>query len=323
MQTFSPSEAAFEGFRVIRSHPGAVLAWAVAYMLCYLVLGGIALMAFGPQIAAMSSYSGSTPMPPDVAFGFFRSMGVAFLILLPVGLFIGAMLVNAAYRPILRPDDRGFFYLKLGGDEGRLVLLFLAYFGLGILAEIVLVIVVVILALLFHTAVQSLQGAQILIPLLLGLAVFCLGVWLAVRLSLAAPMTFARRKLSVFGSWEVTRGRFWSLFGCYILAWIFGILIGLFGWIVSVCAGAVISGDWGSLSSHMFNPRMAMAGGGLSMVSHMFTLAAIVQIVLSSLIGAVSRVVMYAPMAAAYRDLGAPSDTADSPWAPKTSGLVL
>ncbi len=336
MQRFSPSEAAFEGFRVIRNHPGAVLAWVGAYLLIMLVVGGLALALFGPQIATMQAYSGQTAMPPDVALRFIGSMGLVFLIAVPIVLFMAAVFINALFRPILRPEDRGLFYLKLGGDEGRLVLLMLCWMGLGIAAEIAFVILLIVIGLGTGAAMAGLHpgattdGRSVLIVVGLMLALFCVGIWLFVRLSLAAPMTFAEKRVSVFGSWRVTRGKFWSLFGCYILACIFALMIGVLGWVVSVCAGAVISGDWTALSTAGANPQMAMMKSNLGLLTHLFTAGAIVQLVLSSLMGAISRIVMYAPLAAAYRDL-APATPAGSiggdPFAEappiRNSGLVL
>ncbi|MDP9103072.1 MAG: hypothetical protein M3N05_03575 [Pseudomonadota bacterium] len=256
-------------------------------------------------------------MPPEAAMGFVGSIGLVALLAIPVALFIGAIFINAVYRPILRPQDRGFFYLKLGGDEGRLVLLFLAFIGLGILAEIALVVgAIAAVAAIKGVFAASHASLGLLTPRLVGflffLALFFLVVWIVIRFSLAAPMTFARRKVSVFSAWSVTKGKFWSLLGCYILAWIFGILIALLGWIVSLAAGAVVTGDWTTLSGAMVNPRAAMMGSSLSMLTHAFTVAVIVQVVLSSLMSAVSRVIMYAPMAAAYRDLTGSSEPSAS-----------
>jgi len=265
-----------------------------------------------------------------------RSFFGLFLLIQPLGLFISAIFINAVYRPILRPDDKGLFYLKIGGDEWRLFLLFLAWIGVAILGYLALIVagilIVVVGAIIYgmvaagaggaSAAGSSLAGRLIGVAVVLG--IFCALIWLAVRFSLAAPMTFAQKRVRVFGSWRVTKGRFWSLLGCYVLAWIFGLLIGLVGWIVTLCVGAVITGDWTTVSSVTVNPRAAMMASGIGALTHIFTIAGIVQILLSSLIAAVSRVIMYAPMAAAYRDLAAPEApaAADAPFRP-TGGLVL
>ena len=53
---------------------------------------------------------------------------------------------------------------------------------------------------------------------LVDAAVLSAAIWVFVRLSLAAPMTFDQRRLVVFGSWPFTRGSFWPLVGAYALA---------------------------------------------------------------------------------------------------------
>ena len=306
MRSFSPSEAAFEGFRVIHRYPMAVLAWAIAHMLLFVVIGGLAFATFGPQLVEIAKYSGAgNTMPPEEAMRFAGSMGLFGLIAIPVALLIGAIFTNAVFRPILRPNDTGLFFLKISGDEWRLMLLFLAFIGLVILAEIGLIIGAVIITAVSAGLLHASSGGVgwgALIGVLLGIALICLCVWVVVRLSLAAPMTFAQKRVRVFGSWDVTRGRFWSLLGCYLLAWIFGIIIGILGWIVSVAAGAAITGDWTGMSG-MMNPKAMMLSGQIGMLSHLFTAGVIVQVVLSSLFQAVSRVIMYAPMASAYRAL--------------------
>ena len=328
MSTFSPSDAAFEGFRVIHRHPGAVLGWAIARILIFLVIGGLALTLFGPQLTELSSYSGAgRTMAPEQALRFAGSMGLFGLLAIPIGLLISAIFVAAVFRPVLRPDDKGLLFLKIGGDEWRLVLLTLAYVGLFILAEIVLALTIVILSLLGGAALHLSTGGGgvgALVGVLLGLALFLACFWVAVRLSLAGPMTFAERRVQVFGSWGVTRGRFWSLFGCYLLAWIFAVLVGVLGWVVSVAANAAISGDWSAMSSAM-NPRAMIVNGQLNMLTHLMSAGVIVQLVLSTLFQTVSRVIMYAPMAAAYRDLTGGEScplTGDAP-ARTGDGLVL
>src|SRR4051812_47611175 len=54
MDRFSPSEAALEGFRVTREHPGTILAWSFIYM-GVLFLIALAMMAtLGPAFITMA-----------------------------------------------------------------------------------------------------------------------------------------------------------------------------------------------------------------------------------------------------------------------------
>lgn len=313
MRSFSPSEAAFEGFRVIRSQPGAVLVWSLAYMLAQVAIVGVILALFGGTFATVVQSSGGTAaaMSPEAAQRLIGSGLLMALVLTPVALVFGAVFLDAVFRPVLRPTDRGVFYLKLGADEGRLILLFLAWIGIALLAYLAVAIVSLLLIAISAAAAHGGRGAALpgLMVAVIVLATLCGAVWLMVRFSLAAPMTFAEKRVRVFASWGVTKGRFWSLFGCYLLAWIFGLLILIGGWIVSLCAGAVITGDWGTVSSAAINPTRAMMGSGAAGFAHMLTVAGVVQLLINGLVQSVARVVMYAPMAAAYRDLTGPEES--------------
>lgn len=327
MRTFSPSDAAFEGFRVIHRYPGAILAWAVAHILLFVVIGGAAFALFGPQLTELSRYSGSgSAVPPEEALRFAGSFIGLGLLAIPLALLVTAIFVNAVYRPILRPDDKGLFFLKISGDEWRQALLLLAYIGLAILVEIGLVICTIVITAITAGVLHARSGGggwAALLAVVLGIGVICLAIWVLVRLSLGMPMTFAQKRVRVFGSWGVTRGKFWSLLGAYLLAWIFGLLVGILGWIVSIAAGAAITGDWTGMSG-MMNPRAMMLSGQINMLSRLFTVGVIVQLVLSSLFQAVSRTIMYAPAAAAYRALTA-DDSCPVDEAPPAAGggLVL
>jgi membrane-anchored glycerophosphoryl diester phosphodiesterase (GDPDase) len=45
-------------------------------------------------------------------------------------------------------------------------------------------------------------------------------VWFQVRLSLAFPLTLLRREIVIGESWRLTRGRFWTLFGAYLVIFV-------------------------------------------------------------------------------------------------------
>jgi hypothetical protein len=77
-------------------------------------------------------------------------------------------------------------------------------------------------------------------------------MWFALKFALAAPMTFAEGRVRFFGSWSLTKGQGWTLFG---LAWLmvlvlFGVSIGYS--IISGIIGAIFTG--GAITAVMSAP---------------------------------------------------------------------
>ena len=88
------------------------------------------------------------------------------------------------------------------------------------------------------------MGAPFLIlpAVLAGLGGAAVAVWLAVRLSLVAPMTFAEQKIAIKESWAMTKGRFWPLLGMAVLAGVMSMLVGLLGSIVIAPLNLIFGG---------------------------------------------------------------------------------
>lgn len=299
---FSASDSAFEGFRIIRREPLTILVWAVALAL----IDVAAVSAMLPWLRSAASSFGATPgtpATPAMAGGMIGQIGLLYLIGIPLYLLVTSVFSAAIYRAVLRPDERGLGRLRLGADELRLagvtVLVALLFLGLSIAIGIVAAILGV--GMVFATR-QSGAIGSIGIILMIVLYVAALGgfAWAAVRLSFAAPMTFALRRIHVFSAWKLTKGRFWPLLGCYLLALVFVILMGLVDAAISAVLAFGLSG--GSLSraaTGMMKPDYA------SLLT-LFTPLFVMRLIVGSAFGSVMWTVMGAAPAAAYREIAGP-----------------
>jgi hypothetical protein len=61
------------------------------------------------------------------------------------------------------------------------------------------------------------QGGVVAAVALLYLGLSGAMVWIMVRLSVAAPLTLLRGKIVLREAWQLTKGRFWTLFGAYFV----------------------------------------------------------------------------------------------------------
>jgi hypothetical protein len=299
---FKVTEAAFEGFRLVRREPRTIAIWAV-----FSLVASVALMA--AMIASgfgrfMGGAAKGAPMTSEALTGFL----VGELIAIGGAILIASIMGAAVYRAILRPAEAPLTRLRLRGDELRLVLLSLIMGVVFTVLTIALVIPVVLVgtaigvagAMGGHGGAEPNAGAMagIVLVVLLGYLLVIAGlVFFAVRLSLAGVMTFAERRLRVFESWRLTKGRFWRLLGCYGLAVvlmlpIYMVMMTLYFAITFAFSG----GDVGRAMSEIAQPEMT------SLAAY-FSPARIVYFVLAGAMGGVLNAVMYAPAAAIYREI--------------------
>ncbi len=147
----------------------------------------------------------------------------------------------ACLRWMVRGETEGLFGLSLGADTWRV------YFGYWIWFFLLIAFYIVCLMLfggVFISMMAAGQGGDTggmgpmaaILPLL-GL-VICVGViYLAVRLAPAAATSIARKRFAFFDAWKVTSGRFWALFGAFVLLFVM-YLVGVM--ILSTAMGAAI-----------------------------------------------------------------------------------
>lgn len=292
---FSASDAAFEGFRLARRAPLAILAWTLVYVLmtvAVVALAGGSFAAFMETAGALEN--GGEPRPEDLA-----AIGMAYLglmvVLFPVSLLFSAVLYAAVNRAVVRPAEKGFGYLRLGGDELRVLVVYLVLTIVFMLLAVLLFGVVGVIAGVL--AATTSEGWAVLAGVIGGLAALCLFIWIMVRLSLALPMTVAEKRIAIFDSWSVTRGRFWGLLGMAVLAFILTLVVSAILWTLFTIVLLIMGGSLAQLEG------AALEGAELSELIGVLGPVAVVGVVFLGLMSALELTILYAPFARAYRDL--------------------
>ncbi len=296
---FSATDAAFEGFRVVRRHPMALIFWA----LFYAVIMVAAFAVMGPNLIGFISateqleQSGATPTMEDFA-PLFQMMGMLFAVLLPLSLIASAMIYAAVARSVLRPGESAFGYLRLGMDEFRVLVVSVVLF---LVFMVLMVVTSGIIGAVIGMTVASETPALWLLVVLLILAAVGVCIWLAVRLSLAIPITMAERRIAIFDSFAFTKGRFWPLLGMALLAWVMSIVVGLLGSLVAMPLQMATGGGMMALEG--------LEDESLQVILQSAWPAIAAWILINAVMSALQVAVVYAPFSAAYRDMkGGASD---------------
>lgn len=263
MTPFSASDAALEGFQLIQRRWRVVLGWAGFNLLALIMV--VVLSAVLSVVAGAVSGSG-----PNAA-----GLAVAGLVVLLVALLAQAVIAAGVLRLELRPEEPAFMHLRLGGDEVRLVLIWL----ISITAAWVLGWAAALLG-------QALGAGGALVELLAAGLV----VYFGLRFALAGPISFAERRIDFGGSWKLTRGRVLALLGMSVLSLCLIALVMVASLVALVLVALAMGG---------FDALAGVFGGEEALQAHpgVFLLAFAVQIILTPALW----VLAMAPLVAAYR----------------------
>jgi hypothetical protein len=288
MSAFSPSDAAFEGFRLTREKPLAVLAWAALFAGTIIVAAVLIGTGFAPRLAGAASNLNTTD--PQMMITVFAKIAPVLLALLTVWIGLSGVIGAAIYRRVLTPADSRLSYLRFGKDELRQVgALFICLFA----------------AMAFSLAMEML----FILPMRLGeaaagerstrfvaeVAAMVLNIWFGLRLALLPAMTFATKKIDPLAAWRLTRGHFWRMLGMVTLAVVLAFLVYILITIISGVLAIVISGGNMDVFRLLQNPE-----AGLSPL----TIAALmVSTLVSALTPVILMVIVQAPTAVAYQAL--------------------
>lgn len=222
MRGFSASDAALEGFQVVRTQWRVVLGWCLFSVVSFV---GLVVMAFlAIMVATLAAASREQAgMLGGVVGGLVFGLG---------GAAIQWVVLTALYRLELRDEAApGLYYLRFSKDEARLFGLWLtllaAFVGLMTGGYILL------------RALEAVSGPAAAVGALAFLAGM---VWLAIRVSLAGPANFATGRFGLADSWRLTKGRFWALLGMIVLALCLLVLIAVVLFILTAVVQAAIGG---------------------------------------------------------------------------------
>jgi hypothetical protein len=267
MTPFSASDAALEGFELLRRHWRVVLGWAGFNLLA------LAMLVVATAVLAAATATGdSVGGPAAVTAGAGLGLGV---------LVIQAIIAGGVFRLELRPEQPAFLHLRLGADELRLLgVWFITLTGAWV-----------------SIWVAAALGEIVRLPgVWLGLVALALVVYLGLRFSLAAPISFAEHRIDFPRSWRLTHGRVLPLLGMSALCLC---LIALLMVLVMLALGLVAVGAAG------LDGVAGLFGGADSLQRHpgLYALEFAVQIVLTPVLW----VLGFAPFLAAYRAFTASS----------------
>ncbi|MDO9078102.1 MAG: hypothetical protein Q7U72_11730 [Brevundimonas sp.] len=297
--SFSATDAAFEGFRLVRRNPVALVGWTLLYLVYTLATlfaaGGMmrSMAVWMEQVEALEA--GPAPSSPEALVPIMESYMAAMSHMvwaIPLSLVIGAVLMAAIARAVLTPATGGFGYMRLGMDEVRV---FVVTLVIAILYACATAVAFAAAFIIGGIAIGAMEGWGALVMVLAVLAAIAFMIWLGVRWSLAVPITVDQKKFAFFDSFAVTKGRFWPLLGMAVIAFIMVIIVSLLAGIVtmpiSMMGGMSMFGNMGEDPTEMFrnfNPTNPWI---------------IASSVVNAFVYALTVAVLYAPFSAAYRDI--------------------
>lgn len=308
MAGLSIGDAVGEGFDVIRRRPMSVLAWGAVQLaiaaLTVSVFGSVffdfAMQAIGNvQASAGSKVPVAMPMSADMLQRMSGMQSMSMLLNLG-GVLARSVIYCAVIRSVLRPDQGRFAYMRIGPAELYVTMLTIAaFFALAF----ALIAPMLVIGLIVAGLVAVHAGAAAAIVGITGVAATLVAVvYVALRLSLVAPMIVDDGKIHLLDAWALTRRHAGGLFmialclaGILIAA---EIVIGLLVLIAGLGALGSLPGGLPGIRTFFLQPPAAI----LSSLTPLLIIGGLV----SAPIAGCSFAIIGAPWARAYRDLSGP-----------------
>jgi hypothetical protein len=296
MQQFSATDAALAGFRLAYEKPKTIGIWTLIMGVLSFAVSIIAVLTFGEELTALAEKL-ADKSDPQAAMTAMSGMWPLFVGSMFYVLATNAVLLAGINRLVLRPQDSAGAYLRLGADELRQAaaqaLLYVVLFG---------VYVVGIVAAAFVGAIGATIGGGplgILLGVVAFIGVLAALVFLAVRLSFVSTLAFDTRRIDLGASWAMTQGRFWPLFGTYVIAMVLAAVVYVLLMVMIYAVGTI-----GALA---MGGGLASVGDALqheaNSISSLLSVAGVISSLLSGLTAVLLSLIVSAPAPTIYAQL--------------------
>jgi hypothetical protein len=171
MATFSATDAGLSGFTLARSRPRVFLVWGLILLAISFVTSAATILTVGQAMVDMQSASQTGDQ--EATMQSMTALAPFYLVALPLSLLYYGIATAAVNRMVLRPDDSRNAFIRLGGDELRMIVVMIAQWLIGVVVVIVAVLLAVLLAALGGAVAGGVGRAAV--ALLDGTVLLCGG----------------------------------------------------------------------------------------------------------------------------------------------------
>jgi len=260
------------GFPLLRREPLTVLGWG----LCLLPISVLGTLVSAVYDGVKGPWSWVAPeaMRGWLLFG----LGTFGMLTLCLAM---AVLSAAVFRAVADPDRANGRWMRLGGDEARLTLVW----GMVFISVVAMLVVVQIVTLVSRSAMPALKLDTTIVASVLTAV-------LLARFSLFPAISAFEQRLAVGESWRLTQGRYALALACSLL---FLLAYGGGEWILSKLGELLRQGG--------VEAKIGYGPFWLELFRYALKPEHLVPDLARVVVGTVSGVIAYAPMALLYRDL--------------------
>ncbi|GAM99535.1 hypothetical protein U91I_03189 [alpha proteobacterium U9-1i] len=282
-------DATFFAFRK-REQSGVLTRAAVAFVIVgaalvaafmFAMWGSISTVMgwYAQMLSAATQNPSAAPMiaPPAALF----TLGPAYLLFIFAFFVLLAAFEAACLRWMVRGEaGGGFMGLSLGADTWRVYATYWVWFFSFIAGYLGLILMAIFLGGIGGAmGGESAAGGTIMIVMLACAAYLLAWLYVSVRLAPAAATSIGRGRFSFFKAWSVTSGRFWAIFGAFLLLAVIYIVAGTI--LSTIMFSVVMAGAFSNLDPTMAatNPDaflQAYFTGIMSLFSNPTTIAVFV-----------------------------------------------